>query len=386
MSRNSLLLALAAILALPVLAQDKAITFDNVVPAKTVRLQNGGTLSIGVDGNMTAKCLNADADAANCDDIGTSSGSAPTVSLATSGFTEPADNGGAYPAGTRFTLTPTVTNAEACMRLLEAGTPSVSNWVGNSLVIPPVAAEQIIAGTTNSNYGFLLRCFSAGGALTSAPARVATNANSVGGGEQCNAGAVVPPAFPPDNFTRNSSPTSFTQLLDFTGNTCQEFPSSGGGVCRFNSSRGRYTSLRFVVPTDPNAFLGLSKEINWNENQIDGEADSLRVYLSISQCPGDFRVPSAVAPVDPVNDPTYSIACRNFPYTTITAGSLAFRTIKYNLDGVPSNAGGEMRCGLTPGKTYYFNMVLAHPDGGITQGEHRCKNNLEFCGLQIKVE
>ena len=51
------------------------------------------------------------------------------MSVAASGFTEPADNNGAYPAGTNLTLTPTVSaNAQVCERLTEANTPAVANW------------------------------------------------------------------------------------------------------------------------------------------------------------------------------------------------------------------------------------------------------------------
>ena len=383
MSRTALFLALAALVAIPALAQDKSITFDNLTPNKTVRLQNGGTLAIGVDGNVTAKCLNADADAANCDDIGTSSGSAPTVSLAGSAFSEAPDANNAYPAGTTFTLTPTVTSAEACIRLAEVGTPVVANWPVNSLLPPPVPGTTITLPTVSANYGFLLRCFSAGGATTSAPLRVSTNSNSVGGGggDQCNAGAVSPPAFPPEGYTRSASPTLFTQLLTLSSNFCQDFPNTGGGICRLNASRNRYTSIRFQVPLDTTPFPGLAKEFNWNPNQIDGEADENAVYLSISQCPGDFRIPTTITPPDVVNDPTFSTACRNF------VGSTPFRAIKYNIDGAPSNIGGDVRCGLSPGKVYYLNFILASPVGGIVPGEHNCLNpNLNGCGLQIMAE
>jgi hypothetical protein len=388
MSRNTLFLALVAAIALPVLAQDKSITFDNLTPNKTVRLQNGGTLAIGVDGNVTAKCLNGDADAANCDDIGTAAGSSPTVSLAGSSFSETADANSAYPAGTTFTLTSTVSNAEACMRLVEAGTPTVASWPAGSLLAPPVPAATITLPTLSANYGFLVRCFSAGGATTSAPLRVSTNASSVGGGtgDQCNAGAVTPPAFPPSGYTRNSSPAAFTELVTNSGTPCQDFPNTGGGVCRLNSSRAKYTSIRFTVPPASYDYTGISKEINWNPNQIDGEADELRVYLSISQCPGDFRVPTTVAPPDLVADPTLSLACRNFNIYPISAAALARRSILYNTTGVSTQVGTEFRCGLAPGKTYYLNFVLAHPEGGITPGEHNCQNNADFCGLAIKVE
>jgi hypothetical protein len=386
MSRNALFLALVAAVVLPVLAQDKSITFDNLTPNKTVRLQNGGTLAIGVDGNVTAKCLNADADAANCDDIGTAAGSVPAVSLAASAFSEDPDVSNAYPAGTTFTLTPTVGNAEACVRLVEAGTPVTANWPVNSLLAPPVPVATITLPTISANYGFLVRCFSAGGATTSAPVRVTTNSTTIGPptGDQCDAGAVSPPAFPPAGYERNASPASFTDLVDLFGSPCQEFPSSGGGVCRLNSSRAKYTSIRFTVPADGPLYTGLAKAINWNENQVDGAANENRVYLSISQCPGDFRIPTTVTA--PSTDPTYSLACRNFNFTPISLATLPLRTIHYNIDGVPTNVGGEMRCGLTQGNTYYLNFILANPEGGINPGEHNCKNSLEFCGLQIRAE
>ena len=388
MSRNTLLLALAAIFTLPALAQDKSITFDNVTPNKTVRLQNGGTLSIAVDGNVTAKCLNADADPANCDDIGTGGGvGTPTVSLAGGNFSQTADGNNAYPAGTTFTLTPTVSNAEACIRLLEAGTPvNVSGWSPNTLVAPPVPAATVGLPTVSANYGFLLRCFAAGGATQSQPYRVTTNANTVGGGgaDQCNAGAVTPPAVPPTGYSLNPSPASFPQMIDVFGAPCQDFPITGGGVCRMNTSRATYLAVKFTVPTDINAFNGLAKQFTWLENQQDGAADEFKVYISISQCPGDFRIPTTVAA--PANDPTYSLACRNFTVSPIALTTIPTRGIRYDLNGTPSNVGGNLQCGLTLGNTYYLNFILAHPEGGILPGEHRCKNNLEFCGLQVKAE
>lgn len=383
MQGKIVLLALASAFAITASAQDQVIQFDNVTPPKTVRLQANSTVSITVAGNLTAKCLNVDSDSANCDDIGTGgSAGAPVVpDLTGTNFAPAADRPTTYAAGTTFTLVPpTVTNAETCLRLFEGGTST--GWANNTAAPIPVPSAVVTLSQPNQNYDFRLRCFGAGGASTSNLYRVVTDERTVGdpppGGDQCVAGTVTPPS----GYTRNMLSTSFQQLVNAAGNACGEFPELTASVCRMVTSRSQYTSIRFTVPS-ASRFDTLAKAISWDENQFDGSAITSRVYMTFSQCPGDFRIPTSVTAS--TDDPTLSLACRSFRNSPPTiAGS--FRDLKYNVnaDGLPTNLGGEMRCGLKPGNTYYMNFILANPEGGIVPGEHNCNpSSLESCGVQM---
>lgn len=354
-------------------AQSKSLTFDNATPPKTIQLLNGTTVSISTAGNLTAKCV---LNGTNCADIGSGTGTnPPTVGLTASGFSQPPDGNNKYPANTTFTLTPSVSNAAVCVRELGAGTPGDSLWSGTQTGSYPASSHSV--PTASATYVFQLTCYNSGGSA-SAQATVSTNAGGGGQGPDCT--GITPPA----GFTQSSAPTQWAQLMGAAFPVMN--PNSAtvphqSGLVFLGASRGNYTSVQFTTPaTAPWQHTEADPPYNysnftWDDSQIVGAPANGSLpngaLITISRCPGDFRIDiPAQDRVDSTDWPT----CKS-----IRNGS-GLLVIQYNQTGV-SNVG---ECGLAPGKTYYLNYINADPTGGITSGEHTCRNNVTTCGVQMR--
>jgi hypothetical protein len=361
-----------AAFSLPASAQQK-LTFDNVTPPIVVDLLTGQNLVIQTNGNVNAKCV-IDTLTNRCVGLGaTSSGTAPTVSLNASGFSSTIDVNGKYDPGTTFTITPTVSpNAEVCIRQGASST----GWSG--AVTAPFTSGTFTLPASETTYTFQLKCFSDGGSAL-APTAITLRTNTISNG-QCT---IIPPAV--NGYTRASSPTSFTNLISIQNTQCSNFPNTGTPLCKLLTPTNAYVSIGFTAPLASNFnYAGATKEFLWEQLQSNNPADERHIYVTLSQCPGDFRIPLTAA--GPPNDPTLSIYCRNFRAVTFPGGIQDFSTsINYNTTGV--SGGGT--CGIVPGQTYYFNFILADPvDGLISPGEGPtgCVNSSDtVCGLQMRV-
>ncbi len=159
----------------------------------------------------------------------------------------------------------------------------------------------------------------------------------------------------------------------------------GGALGRIATKNDEWISVKFTTPEDAAAWAAAapSKTISWGESQVDGEATMAKVYITLSECMGDFRVP----PVDvaaPANDPTFSQACKSFRRTG--ASPVGPRSdLPYQISTEPSSA---TACHLAPGKTYYINFVRSGVvNDTILPPSPTCINpDLEFCGVQMRVE
>lgn len=365
-------------------AAQQTLSFNNVNPPIVVTLTPSSTLGIATNGNVTASCV-----ATNnvCNGMPSGGGGGPllTVSLAASNFSTTADGNGAYPAGTTLTLTPTVSGTpagEVCLRLLTAGTPNVSGWSGT--VVAPFSAQSVTVASASSTYGFQLRCFNANGATTSNTVQVVTNSGGGGGDPpppQCS--TITAPA----GYTQQTPPTEFTQvpLVTPSGQFMAPFPNSGGGQGRVVPNRNRYMSIRFQAPLESTGvYQGLARQFNWLEAQQAGFSVNLNnIYVTVSQCPGDFRIPVGTDTV-PANDPTFATGCRNWRPFSQGGSNLFLRTIDYNLGTGVSDFD---TCMINPGGTYYFNFILAGPTGGIVPNENPCTNqDASACGIQMQIQ
>lgn len=354
-----------------VAAQDNTITFDNSSPPKSIQFLNGSVVAISTAGNLTAKCV---LNGTSCANMG---GNGPTVTLGASNFSQAADGAGKYPAGTTLTLTPTVGNGDVCVRSVAQGTPGDSGWTGPQL--PPFAASVVTVASPNASYVFQETCYNSGGLTTSAPVSVST---------QNGPPAPPPPVcdnLAPPGFTRNESTKLWSQLMGGTFPVMTpdnaQVPHRSGLVF-LSAARGKYTSVQFTTPTvapwqhdvtPPYSYSNFT----WDDSQIDTVTAPANgnlptgALITISRCPGDFRVD--IPPAQRV-DSTDAPSCKSLRNGT------GLLVIQYNQTGV-SNLG---ECGLAPGTTYYLNYINADATNGISSGEHTCRNNATTCGVQIR--
>lgn len=377
-SRTLLALALAGLGVGSATAQ-QTLTFTNTDtdPAtagnqsQSVTLLAGSSVSIAPNGNVSAQCALT---GQLCTGTGAGGGAAPTVSLAASNFSQP-PTAGLYPPGTTFTITPTVTAAELCVRSVSGTTPSGTNWPA-TIGAPPFGAQLVQMTTGNSTYQFSMRCYGAGGATTFTLPDVRTAEGSAPGG--CA------------GFQTNL-PTGWSRgpLVDFSvvparvpGSFWNPFPSTGQlgyVITNFN----QYQSIAFTTPSTDWTTVVPNRQVFWEPAQQFGESDLAKVYVAISSCAGDFRVPTSNDNA-PDSDPTFARGCRNVR----PLGSLLVtaNTVNYEVSDLPSTS---TVCRLAPGRTYHLNFIRAvATDGSIgTPAEEAfCENpQLTSCGVQMRT-
>lgn len=142
--------------------------------------------------------------------------------------------------------------------------------------------------------------------------------------------------------------------------------------------RGYFLSVRFTVADD---FTGKAK-LSWSPSKLPGTTaqriPNLGAPVTISGCPGDFRID--------IDRPTFSAdfqGCKSI-HVASDGTTTARTSLQVNGTGVSTDS----VCGLRPGHTYYLNYTNANPlpsDGGITPDEWTCPNDAESCGIELTV-
>lgn len=365
----------------------QTITFSNTTPPVAVTLTPSSTVGIAANGNLTASCVLQSGDAGRCQ--GMPEGSAgsdivpPIVNIAPSYSTTP-DLNGAYTAGTVVTFTIGITQApaEICRQVLVAGGTG-TGW--GSTMLPPITTAQATLAAASTTYSFKLRCWAATGVGDSNVVTVTTqNIPPPPPEGQCDATMQAAADASHNGYTRMTAPTRFPEMRTFFNLACGDFPATGSNVCLMLDTRNQYISLQFVAPVNLELYPS-GKVIQWQSAQQGAQADEPSTYFTISQCQGDFRIPTpgAAGNIAPVGDPTLAHGCRNIRFLSQTGLPSQGIGIAYNLTGVSSASS----CGLTPGNTYFFNMILADPIGGIQPGEHTCANSSSnSCGMQVRAQ
>ncbi len=199
--------------------------------------------------------------------------------------------------------------------------------------------------------------------------------------------APPPPPLPPScasrvpaGFARRATPTRFTEVpsMNFPGYYLNDFPLTGFGLGVVLAKANQYVAIAFTPPSDPALYQGISHTFGWYESQVGGEANAGKIYASISDCPGDLRVPTSYEA--PANDPTLRYGCRNW-YSPTQVGL----GIRYSINGIlPPEV---YACPLEPGRTYYFNVAMVNPNDGIAPGELNCLSSwLTECGIAMEVD
>lgn len=362
----------------------QTITFTNTSPPVAVTLTPSSTVGIAANGNLTASCTLATGDTTRCEGMpgGFSGGPKPNVVLSATYSTTP-DGSSKYIAGTVVTITPTITVAPAqvCQKVLVSG-PTDSGWSG--IVPAPIGAMQATVVSASASYVFGLRCWGADGVADSTNQVTVNTQDIIVDTGQCTPDKQAAADASHNGYTRMTAPQRFPDMRTFFNLACGDFPATGSNVCLMLDTRNQYISLQFVAPANLEVYPS-GKVIQWQSAQQGAQADEPSTYFSISQCQGDFRIPTpgAAGNIAPSGDPTFAHGCRNIRFLSQTGGPSQGIGIAYNLTGVSSASS----CGLTPGNTYYFNMILADPIGGIQPGEHTCANSSSnSCGMQVRAQ
>ncbi|MDX2015390.1 MAG: hypothetical protein SFW67_34685 [Myxococcaceae bacterium] len=173
--------------------------------------------------------------------------------------------------------------------------------------------------------------------------------------------------------------------VEIRGASLNPFPNSGmTGL--FLTRDDEYLAVEFTTPpsvSDWNA-RAPSKLFEWDEAQVGGAASLGRIFVTISRCPGDFRIAPGGQSA-PANDPTFARGCTSFrPRLPFPAGPTS--NIPYVIDGAPAD---DATCRLAPGHRYFLNFVRAdRTDGviGLPEAEASCANpDQTSCGVQLRI-
>lgn len=381
-ARSLLSLALAGLLPQAALAQ-QTLTFTNTdtdtgtpgAQNQSVTLVAGSAVSILPNGNVTAQCALT---GSLC--TGTGSGGnpvgAPTVVLTPSAFSSTPDGQGRYRAGTTFTLTPTIGNGEVCIRSVSATTPANTGWPAT--VTGTFAAQSLVLPTTNSTYQFTMRCFNASGAA-SQTYEVSTNNE---GGNDPGPGCSGFTSNLPAGWTRSTlTQTNQVGQVEDPRVNWLPFPNSGGTGFVVTAAN-QYHSIAFNTPAT--TWTAPFFEFFWQEAQQQGSTPLDKVYVTISTCPGDFRIP----PLDQTAsalDPTHAAGCRSFRRVLPGFPRGLRDVINYQIG---TNVADETTCYLAPGRTYYINFIRADATDGVIgepANEQVCSvPGTTTCGVQMR--
>lgn len=364
------------------LAQSKSITFGTPgnPNALNIRLVDDQPVTIGTTGNLSARCV-ANAAQNACADVPAGGGGGSNPATASLQGSIPTGSTGITP-GSTLQLTPQ-SNGEVCLRRSTPATSWGTTLFGSPLVKPFGSASTVTLSLANTPYVFDLQCYGEGGASAIQTWTVTTGAGGGGGGANCSG------VSPPPGFTR-SNITSFSQLVTTSGGNPQPFPNSGSSFAALGQNTNQYTSIAFTVPAAPSCNplaapacrLG---EFDWNSINLVNFLNVENSYVTVSECPGDFRIP--LTGTAPVTDPTFSQGCRNWRNRFgggFTSDTLLAWQIFGSAEYVPSP---QDICNLEAGKTYYFNLILDGPADGVINiagTANGCDNPSEtFCGMGL---
>ncbi len=333
-------------------AQSKTVTFSTATNPNvlTIPLVDGQPVTIGSTGNLSARCV-PNSPGTQCAGVPAGGGGNPPTATLTGSIPNGSTN---VTPNSPITLTPG-SNGAVCLRRSTPGTlwgPAGS--FGNAIYAPVGAGNALTVSLTagNTQYTFELQCYGDGGSSSPQTWTVTTAAGG-GGGGPADCSAIQPPA----GFTR-SPITSFSDLRGSNGFPPTPFPRSGADFFGLGITKQQYVSIAFTVPSPMPT--GLIKRFFWNSvNFVPGGYVNIHNnYVTLSECPGDFRIPPAGQPA-PATDPTFAEGCRNYRNGT------PFTRVNYDhYSGSTQSSSGDT-CMLAEGRTYYFNMILDGPADGV---------------------
>jgi hypothetical protein len=197
--------------------------------------------------------------------------------------------------------------------------------------------------------------------------------------------AVVPPSIPAAWQRSTLTQTNQVQQVEAPqGVTWLTFPNSGGTGFVITAP-SQYHSIAFNTPANP--WTAGSRQFFWQEAQQQGSAPINKVYVTISTCPGDFRIPALDAAATSVTDPTNAAGCRSFRRVAAGFGRGLLDRIDYEV-GTASSLSDETTCFLAPGRQYFINFIRADPTDNVIgepDTEQVCSvAGTTTCGVQMR--
>lgn len=353
MKRTSLSLCLAATIATalptPAAAQTWTLRFAGGGQAD-IPLESGSLLLLQPDGRFSGRCVLS---GGQCSGVSAPppSGQLPSAALA-----------GAATATTSaaLQLSRTVTGApELCVASADPSA-GVTGWNG---AVGPASGTSSVSFTSTGTYALSMRCYNTNGASSTAMHTV-----NVGGGGTTPPGCSLPP-------DPNIRPPGLTEYA-MTWNQVfeREYPFAPGYLIPLGSftpersmagplSASMYLAIAFTAQSGVRgniAFAGSQPiaAVGYTDYRP-GEA-----FVTISPCPGDFRPP------DLSSSDMFVRNCRR----TVEEGTLFFGN---------SPSPSASYCQLTPGQTYYLNVVMA-PPGQLDGRTSSCRNGLPRCDVNAQ--
>ncbi len=314
-----------------------------------VQLQSNAQVDLDPSGKLIASCLDTNNDTV-CDGISTGFGTAPTITSMS--VSVPVPDGGTRPqaeVGQTFYVNWATSNAEICVA---SGTTELSGWTG----------LQALSGTGNTPSGGLrfnslpanlpanvgLSCYGTGGRAQRSVLMDVINATGPVG---C---PISSPYIAPSGW--NNSGFTWQQV---GGNAA--YPPNGS-TRTINLPAKSYISLPFIPQQGNSLEMVLAEAQGTAVHSWEG------LYIAIGECAADFRFPQGSPPP---SDPTLSSACR--------------RTVQANAQTVQlfeTTGAANGRCQLTPGRTYFLNIIQAGSQQGLSQGQSDCPSTQ--CAIQLR--
>lgn len=354
------------------------INFTNTNSEVCIPLEENSLVTNRVDGNFDAKCK-LQANSTICEGIEASNNTGPGAKINSLDATPRS-----VESGQAFTLSWSVRDADICRRYVTSSGQSISGvFSADEEYFKPNNGNEsknlsiFNNSTQDKDYVFHMNCYSLSAGVSKQTQPVTVRKATVA--SDCNINKASLPADERDLF----QPNGFTQI---TKNFSQAFLSKERTVFYPDAakeypvevpSRGKYLSIP-ITPKAGKKYIVVSVEAQRVSYSPIGSPTNGRLYMTISPCPGDFRLPKSSSFHPRVlADPSLSPACR--------VGPRAGPDFNYAVN-VPSGT-PFAGCKLTvnnPGQTtLYWNLIMADPRDGLTTSETECDNGVSSCHNNI---
>lgn len=365
------LAAVAGACAGPAYAQSTTITFTNATPPIEIPLLDGSAVSIDGNGNITALCQLSPQ--SGC--VGATSGGAKADVVTLSRT----DTNAEVEGGETITLAWTTSGATLCNA---TSSPAVNGWSG--LKGPASGSQVLTMPATAGSYSLGLACYNDSGSTGSKTVAVAVQAPTTpppDGQENCE--GMTGPLVKPSGFTGSTVP--WDQAFRYRSWTSSafsfpEYPAIGSSLAPTGSFTlrsstgtdqgppivGKWIAIPFTAASGVYFFNWLDPQ-PIPERAYGPSRAASSVYMTLSTCKGDFRLPDNSA-----SDPLLKAVCRK------QAGSA---TITYS-----ASQFGGLSCPLQMGRQYYLNVLFANPSDGLTPTEHTCLDGKTACDVNLRHE
>lgn len=344
--------ATALILSLPAHAQSGTLRFAGGAHPD-IPLLSSADLVLLPSGSYEGRCA-LTSGTTRCQGVAAGGGGTPGP-LPTASLT------GASSASTGTAISVTRSTGNAPELCVASSSPSagVTGWSGS---VGPTAGTSSVTFSSTGTYSLSMRCYNANGATTSNSLSITV---SQGGGTPGNCSISHPQIRPAglteylmtwnQVFERNypAAPGYLIPLGSFTPERSMNGPLSSKMylAIAFTAQAGVVGNIAFAG-SQPIPAVGYT------------EYRPGTAFVTVSPCAGDFR------PQDSASNDMFVRNCR----LTVEEGAFFFGN-----SPSPSSA----YCQLTPGQTYYLNVVMG-PPGGLNGFNNSCNPGLQRCEVNAQ--